>query len=82
MINFKTENEPTIKFFDFGVFKKIMKMLSHDEIIFHMLFGEFHDTPRNKVNGPSKNIYDKLDLKDHVTSNWESFREDAGISRN
>ena len=44
MINFKIENEPKMKFFDFGAFQKIEKMLSHDKILFHMLFGAFHDT--------------------------------------
>ena len=38
-----------MKFFDFGLFqslkfKQIMKKLSHDKILFHMLFGAFHDT--------------------------------------
>ena len=32
MINFKTENEPKMKFFDFGAFQKIEKMLSQDKI--------------------------------------------------
>ena len=45
MINFKTENEPKIKFFDSGAFQKIEKLLSHEKILFHMLFGAFHDTP-------------------------------------
>ena len=45
MINFETENEPKMKFFDFGAFQKIEKMLSHDKILFHMLFGAFRDTP-------------------------------------
>ena len=45
MINFKTENEPKIKFFDFGAFQKIEKLLSREKILFHMLFGAFHDTP-------------------------------------
>ena len=40
----KTENEPKMKFFDFGAFQKIEKMLSHDKILFHMLFEAFHDT--------------------------------------
>ena len=31
---------------DSGAFQKIMKMLSHDKINFHMLFGAFHDTSR------------------------------------
>ena len=44
MINFKTENEPKMKFFDFAAFQKIEKMLSHEKILFHMLFGAFHDT--------------------------------------
>ena len=35
-----------MKFFDFGAFQKIMKMLSREKIIFHMLFGASHDTPR------------------------------------
>ena len=34
-----------MKFFDFGAFQKIEKMLSHDKIRFHMLFGAIHDTP-------------------------------------
>ena len=34
-----------MKFFDFWAFQKIEKMLSHDKILFHMLFGAFHDTP-------------------------------------
>ena len=45
MVNFKTENEPKMKVFDFGAFRKIEKMLSHDKILFHILFGAFHDTP-------------------------------------
>ena len=31
-----------MKFFDFGAFQIIMQMLSHDKIIFHMVFGAFH----------------------------------------
>ena len=46
MINFKTEKEPKMNFFDFGAFKKIMKMPSREKIIFHMLFGASHGTPR------------------------------------
>ena len=49
VIYFKTEKEPKMKFFDFGAFQKIMKMLSREKIIFHMLFGASHDTPRNEV---------------------------------
>ena len=36
-----------MKLFDFGAFQKIMKMLSHNKILFHKLFGAFHDTPCN-----------------------------------
>ena len=42
----KTEKEPKMKFFDFGAFQKIMKMLSREKILFHMLFGASHGTPR------------------------------------
>ena len=42
--NVKTEKKPKITFFDFGVFQKIMPMLSRDKIIYHMLFGAFYDT--------------------------------------
>ena len=45
MITFKTEKEPKIKFFDFGAFQKIMKMVSREKIIFHMLFGASHGIP-------------------------------------
>ena len=38
-----------MKFFDFGAFQKIMKMLSREKYIFHMLFGASHGTPRNKL---------------------------------
>ena len=34
-----------MKFFDFGAFQKIMKMLSREKILFHMLFGASHGTP-------------------------------------
>ena len=33
-----------MKFFDFGAFQKIEKLLSHDKILLHMFFGAFHDT--------------------------------------
>ena len=35
-----------MEFFDFGAFQQNLKMLSNDEIIFHILFGAFHDAPR------------------------------------
>ena len=38
-----------MKFFDFWAFQNIKRMLSHDKIIFHMLFGAFHITPRIKT---------------------------------
>jgi len=31
-----------MKFLDSGAFQTNMQMLSHDKIIFHMLFGAFH----------------------------------------
>ena len=34
-----------MKFFDFEAFQKIMKMLSREKILFHMLFGASHGTP-------------------------------------
>ena len=34
-----------MKFFEFEAFQIIMQMLSHDKIIFRMLFGAFHITP-------------------------------------
>ena len=44
----KLENE----ILQFGAFQKIEKMLSLDKILFHMLFGAFHDTPCNVVGTP------------------------------
>ena len=44
--SFKTEKEPKMELFDFWAFQNFMKMLSHDKIIFHMLFWAFHITPR------------------------------------
>ena len=41
VINFKTANEPKLKFFDFWAFEIIMQMISHDQIIFNMFFGHF-----------------------------------------
>ena len=46
VINFKTEKEPKMKLFDFWAFQNFMKMLSHDKIIFHMLYGTFQITSR------------------------------------
>ena len=39
VINFKTEREPKMKFFDFGAFQKIMQILSHHVI--HMTKSSF-----------------------------------------
>ena len=46
VINFKTENEPKMKLFDFGAFQKQMHMPSRKKYIFHMLVGAFHNTSR------------------------------------
>ena len=46
MITLKTEKEPKMKFFDFGAFQKIRKILSREKYIFHMRFGASHGTPR------------------------------------
>ena len=46
VINFKTEKETKMKFFDFWAFQNKMQMPSHDKIIFHMLFGAFLITSR------------------------------------
>ena len=35
-----------MELFDFWAFQNFMKMLSHDKIIFQMLFWAFHITPR------------------------------------
>ena len=47
VINFKTQKEPKMKFIDFWAFQNFVQLLSHDKIIFHMLFGAFHIAPRN-----------------------------------
>ena len=57
VINFKTEKKPKIKFFDFGAFQINGQMESHDKIIFHMLFGAFHITPRISVGKRSRNAF-------------------------
>ena len=49
VINFKTEKEPKMKFFDFGAFQNKMQMSSHDKIIFHMLLGHFILLPVYKL---------------------------------
>ena len=38
-----------MKFFDFGAFQKIIKMLSREKILFHMLFRASHGTLRIRV---------------------------------
>ena len=60
MINFKTEKEPKMKFFDFGAFQNKMQIPSHDKIIFHVLFGAFHITFRKDVNATVMNIYSNI----------------------
>ena len=39
VMNFKTEKNPKMKFFDLRTFRNKMQMQSHDKIIFYMLFG-------------------------------------------
>ena len=46
VINFKTENEPKMKLYDFWAFQKQMHMPSREKYIFHMRFGTFHNTSR------------------------------------
>ena len=49
-----------MKFFDFGAFQKIEKMLSHDKILFHMIFGAFYDTPcilKHKIFSSNRLFY-------------------------
>ena len=48
--NFKTDKEPKMKLFDFWAFQNFTQILSHDKIIFHMLFGEFQITSRKSLN--------------------------------
>ena len=50
-----------MKFFDFGAFQKIEKMPSHDKILFHKLFGAFHDT--SCIESDSVNRADSGDIK-------------------
>ena len=50
MINFKTENEPKKKLFDFGLFQKQMRMPPREKYIFHMLFGAFHKISRKIIS--------------------------------
>ena len=41
VINFKTQKEPKMKFFDFGASQEISKMLSHDKSSFTCFSGHF-----------------------------------------
>ena len=50
MINFKTDKEPKMKLFDFWAFQNFTQILSHDKIIFHMLFGAIQITSRKSLN--------------------------------
>ena len=52
-----------MKFFDFGEFQKIMKMLSREKIIFHMLFGASHGTPRIVITSKDFGGYNYIDLQ-------------------
>ena len=54
VINFITQKEPKMKFFDFGTCEMPHlngKMPSHDKIIFRMFFGAFHITPHFRWHG-------------------------------
>ena len=73
VINFKTEKEPKMKFFDFWEFKERQK-LSHDKIIFHMLFGAFHNTSHIS-NGP----YDGDSDVDDIVINHLSCHDRTSI---
>ena len=42
----KTEKEPKMKFFDFGAFQKIMKMLSREKTSFKCFLGHLMVPPR------------------------------------
>ena len=42
---FLTEKKPKMKFFDFGAFQKIMKMLSREKIIFACFLGHLMVPP-------------------------------------
>ena len=77
MIGYSTEKEPKLKFFDFGAFQKIKKMVSREKIIFHEIFWASHGTPRiiisseiNKVIGNKQIIY-FTEIFDHA--NLETF---------
>ena len=50
-----------MKLFDFWAFQNFMEMLSHDKIIFHMLFGAFQITSRI-TNNSIKN-WSQLNIK-------------------
>ena len=50
MIDFRSEKEPDMKFFDFGSFQILRQILSHDKIIFDIVFGAFHITSRSLNN--------------------------------
>ena len=43
-----------MKLFDFGAFQNFKQILSHDKIIFHMLFGAFQVTPRTSSKNSAK----------------------------
>ena len=46
-----------MKFFDFGAFQKIRKILSREKYIFHMLFGASHGTPRSRFLHSSSHVF-------------------------
>ena len=64
-----------MKFFDFGAFQKNEKMLSHDKILFHMIFGAFHDTSCIRIhkidenNLPSSKVGFEIDTYHEIIEN-------------
>ena len=48
-----------MKLFDFRAFQNFMEMLSHEKIIFHMLFGAFQN---NEGNLPIQKIFSARDV--------------------
>ena len=55
-----------MKLFDFGAFQNFKQMLSHDKIIFHMLFGAFQVTP------PRIEIYQRVNQEKNILE-WSQF---------
>ena len=70
-----------MKFFDFGAFQEIEKLLSHDKILFHMLFGAFHDTSCNSFSD-CQGIFDPIQkVEPEIASEWYFRVQPIGQSR-